>query len=99
MTKAAVKKWIEESITYKARFEVDDDFFRFWKAAELRQYEIVVDEVLNSEVTFRTNVTLRALQSLMDSIPDCHVLAQTVQPIDRYTGERDFNLFNALNAN
>ena len=48
-------------------------------------------ECLLSEVTLKS-LTLDELRSIMRDIPDGHVMVQTVQPKDRYTGERDFHL-------
>ena len=38
------------------------------------------------------SITLEELRDLMREIEDGHVMVQTVQPKDHYTGERDFTL-------
>lgn len=48
-------------------------------------------DCLLSEAKVRS-LTLDQLRDIMRDIPDGHVMVQTVQPKDRFTGERNFDL-------
>ena len=44
-----------------------------------------------NEITVRT-LTLEQLRTIMRAMPDGHVMVQTVQPKDIYTGDRNYDL-------
>jgi len=44
------------------------------------------------EVELMTPLPLNELRNMMREVEDGHVMLQTVQPIERYTGERDYDL-------
>jgi hypothetical protein len=43
------------------------------------------------EATVLTNHTLEKIIEKANSIDDCHVISQTVQPFLKYTGDRDWS--------
>lgn len=45
------------------------------------------------DVTFTSELELEDLRDYIRLIPDGHIMLQTLQPADSYTGERDHNLF------
>lgn len=59
------------------RHNVEPDFY------ELPDVEV--------EIEFK-NMQLDELRDTIRDVADGHVMLQTVQPIDKYTGDRDFNL-------
>jgi hypothetical protein len=52
-----------------------------------------IDEMFpDLEATFESSLSREALLCVMQNIADVHVARQTLQPIDKYTGERDYDL-------
>jgi hypothetical protein len=84
--------------TFKFRAETLFDVGEFLKHFPVCQ-EFVKFEIMNItphlpdiECHFVANVTLNQVRHAMRNIVDGHVMVQTVQPIKKYTGERDYNL-------
>lgn len=44
------------------------------------------------EVEIQTNLSLNKVMNLIRLIPDGHVMLQTIQPIELYTGERNYEI-------
>lgn len=49
-------------------------------------------EFPDSEFIFSCDLSLEEVQDSIRAVEDSHVMLQTVQPIERYTGERDYNI-------
>lgn len=76
--------------TYKFRSECLHDVLEFMKKAKFN-YNI---DIARSDVSFDVVVEistvepLKSIVSIFKSIPDSHVILQTIQPKHLYTGER-----------
>ena len=62
-----------------------DEIVRF-EAVQVGPFPDVVNEI-----TLR-KLSLKALRNLMRKVPDGHVMVQTVQPKEKYTGVRNYDL-------
>lgn len=82
--------------TYKFRAECATDAVVFFKALEEAEFDNIhfepaQDEALpDVEVVFDSDQSLARLIQVAKTCEDCHVIAQTIRPIDRYTGERNY---------
>jgi hypothetical protein len=81
--------------TYKYRAECDYDFpvfqYHLGELALKTKRGCCVLSVNSVEITIRTEVSLEEMIALAWELPDLHVIAQTIQPADKYTVERDFS--------
>jgi len=85
--------------TYKMRCECFPDVLVFQQLFvrkspdEKMEFHVDVDRPLGETViTFKTVMTRKDILKLLHRIPDAHVMWQTVQPVGKYTGERDFSI-------
>lgn len=86
--------------TYKFRAECSTDVINFFRAmaegtfdsVQIESQEINGDLVPDVEVVFDSSNPLATLIQAAKAIEDCHVIAQTIRPIERYTGERNYNI-------
>jgi hypothetical protein len=51
-----------------------------------------VFELPDCNVVFKSSLGLDIIRDIIRLIPDCHVALQTIQPIETYTGERNWDL-------
>ena len=74
---------------YRFRAECTLDAMRFFAAADLPNtgFFTLLDGP-DVEVTFTDTRTHREIVAIMETVPDGHVMAQTVDFVDAYTGER-----------
>lgn len=87
-------------MTYKVKSENFDDIGLFYTNNKdifiaLKKTNVKLDENYKRvyiELTFESNLQLCEIISLMKKIENSHVMYQTVQPIEKYTGERNYNL-------
>jgi hypothetical protein len=47
-------------------------------------------EDFKDSVSFASDATIDALLAVIETVPDGHVMFQTLQPIETYTGKRDY---------
>lgn len=84
-----------ESTLYKLRAECLEDIHGFQAAAKGTVTDLKVQllgELGDCEATFASPLSLKALRMLLSIIPDAHVMLQTLQPANSYTGDRDYTL-------
>lgn len=74
--------------TYKLRAECLNDVLQLIKAMPVNKYTIESELTPDVEFTFRTECTMRDIICAMKTIPDSHVMAETVALEKDYTGER-----------
>lgn len=87
------------SIVYRWRAECPIDNERLLALLppyELLKFDSVIQDArfpdTETELTV-WSLSLEHLQDIMRQVPDGHIMVQTVQPKDRYTGERNYNLW------
>lgn len=84
---------------YKLRAECFRDIQRFLDlvlANSDQQLGIVIDfatlnnggRLPSATLELETDLTLAQLSSLLNEVPDSHVMRETIAPADQYTGER-----------
>ncbi len=83
--------------TYKFRAECELDVKNFMAlmptSTILRIDPIDEDmELPDVECILQTSMTIDRVRFIAFNAEDCHVIAQTIAPINEYTGERDFNI-------
>jgi hypothetical protein len=78
--------------TYKFRAECSTDailFFRKLKEDDFGCIQIYSNpNTSDIEVVFNSKNDIEYLMHTADNCLDCHVITQTIQPIEEYTGER-----------
>lgn len=83
-------------MTYKfrAECEIDAEQFQEENVDVISDLEINIIDVdfPDVHVTFESELSLEEIIDRMIIIPDGHVMYQTVQPIEKYTGNRNYNL-------
>ena len=72
----AATRWAMESFDFEPCFLEDDE----GKRAKIPDYDI--------QFTARPVVGLQDLRWIANSIPDCHVIAESLAPASKYDGER-----------
>lgn len=80
---------------YKLRAECSNDVAHFIMNAhsQMNNFNMQRDvKLTNVELEFETELTFDKIIMTLQQIDNSQVMYQTVQPIDKYTGERDFNL-------
>jgi hypothetical protein len=80
---------------YKMRAECMQDAMRLVEAITQRVHSFSVARIsvwADCEVTIDAVISLKMLRAACNRIPDGHVMAQTVQLAEDYTGERDYSL-------
>jgi hypothetical protein len=82
--------------TYKLRAETTSDLRRIKKdfTTNIEDWEVVEPEDPFGDITatFKSGMDLLSIQRKIGRISDCHVAQQTVQPIELYTGNRNYDL-------
>ena len=75
---------------YKFRAEciVDVHRFLYSLAPNWVEYHVTATTFPDVTVALKTAATLDELCSVIKTVPDGHVMLETIQPLDRYTGER-----------
>jgi len=74
---------------YKLRAECQFDIDVFIKIADLKEYKIIESAGLpDCKLEFESDKTIDDLVLLMEGIPDSHVMSETLQELDSYTGIR-----------
>jgi hypothetical protein len=74
---------------YKLRAECKFDLDLFIKIANLNDYQIIeIEDYPDCELEFSSDQSIKELRDLMLGIPDSHVMRETIQELDRYTGIR-----------
>lgn len=74
---------------FKLRAECKFDIDLFIKIANLNDYEIIqVEEYPDCEFEFSSKLSIPELKDLMTGVPDSHVMRETIQELDKYTGIR-----------
>jgi len=83
--------------TFKVRAETFGDALRFQEIFirtspdNKMDMHIHVDRLLGlTVITFKTTMSRKDILKLLHRIQDGHVMWETLQPIELYTGERDF---------
>jgi hypothetical protein len=80
---------------YKLRAECSNDVAQFIMNAhsQMTKFKMQKDKELpDIEFEFETELALDEIIMTLQDIDDSHVMYQTVQPIEKYTGERDYDL-------
>lgn len=80
---------------YKLRAECSNDVARFIMNAHSLMTNFKMqkdDELPDVEFEFETELALDEIIMTLQDIDDSHVMYQTIQPIEKYTGERDYDL-------
>ena len=86
---------------YKARAEFPRDVIvgvhLLCESPEGAQRGVLVAEIrqnfLDAELVFASRHSLEDIREHWRMVPDLHVMIQTVQKVENYTGERDYSLF------
>lgn len=94
-TNAVVEGEPSKTMKYKLRAECSNDVAQFIMKAhsQMTNFKMQKDEELpDVEFDFETELAIDEIIMTLQDIDDSHVMYQTVQPIDKYTGERDYNL-------
>lgn len=76
---------------YKLRAECAHDVEQFIKKMEGYTWNHKVLPIVgypDVEFTFDSAVNRERIQSILRTIPDSHVMIETLKPLDKYTGER-----------
>ena len=76
---------------YKLRAECLSDVFDFLKSTEVISFSIntIMDYASDVELTFFSCFPIFRIKEILDSIPDSHVMRETIEKADNYTGERE----------
>ncbi len=81
-------------ITYKLRAECVQDILNFIN--QLVNHGIKANfgsiNTLYNELVFDSKITREQIMALVRKVEDGHVMLQTIQPIEKYTGERDLDI-------
>ena len=82
---------------YKFRAECEQDvknFISFIPNHLVSYYDICVEQLICPDVEGIIDIDMKLsdLRFLINQIPDCHVIAQTINYINKYTGERNYNI-------
>lgn len=83
---------------YKLRAECSDDIDKLRELVDdidivyFKRHKIGDQFISDCTIEFTTKLMLKDIRSVIAKIEDGHVMRQTVQPIDLYTGERDYLL-------
>jgi hypothetical protein len=87
-------------VRYKYRHECLEDSLQFFvlagqtnRVGALCGVEIIpttlgADYLPDGEVAFSTTLAEAEIAVLLDGVPDSHVIAQTIERVENYTGER-----------
>jgi hypothetical protein len=81
---------------YKCRAEFYNDVKRFIKIAypHLKEWNCKPwywdNGALMPDIdfTFISDLNIKILRSILNDLEDCHVMSETLQPYEKYTGER-----------
>lgn len=77
---------------YKLRAETIFDCTNVFKQLNLKKvefkYMLTGNNLPDVELEITANLSLLELMSILDNVADGHVMYETVQPIESYTGER-----------
>ncbi len=78
---------------YKLRAGCEVDIRAFIKES---RYDIINSKIdkdsHNPKLEFSSELELDEIKDILRKIEDGHVMLQTIQPIEKYTGERDYKL-------
>ena len=75
--------------TYKFRAECLADVANFLLEFRPEHTEIVAAKMIpDVECVIKTSADIDKVKGAMADVMDSHVMMQTIQPIDKYTGER-----------
>jgi len=78
-----------ERIKYKLRAELVADIFLFIQTYKIYIFKIdKKDYFPDTELEFESELSLNDLIKKISLLPDCHVMVETLQPKDKYTGVR-----------
>lgn len=79
---------------YKFRAETTADVINGLNGIDFVLLEIIepIESLPDCEVTIKSDWSLEELQQHILSVDDCHVMAETIQPIEKYNGERNYDL-------
>ena len=82
--------------TYKLRAECSQDVYRFYRAMKPEFKGLVSSfrmvqrlPIPDVELTFKSKKSLPEIRKILSKIVDGHVMLETVQPLKKYTGERE----------
>lgn len=80
--------------TYKLKAECVRDILNFIN--QLVNHGIKANfgsiNTLYNELVFETKITLDQIKALIRKVPEGQLMLQTVQPLEQYTGERDWDI-------
>jgi len=80
----------KKMIRYKCRAECLDDVIEFMSVYQIFIYKIQKSDYLNDlEFEFESPLPLDNIIEGLNKLSDCHVMAETLQPIKKYTGVRN----------
>jgi hypothetical protein len=80
---------------FKLRAECLQDIFLFIEALQYKanNFKIInIEQYPDKELEFETNIQFGAIIEILRSIPDGHVMVQTLSLIEDYTGKRNYFL-------
>jgi len=79
---------------YKLRAECVQDILNFIN--QLVNHGIKANfgsiNTLYNELVFETKISRDEIMALIRKVEDGHVMLQTIQPLEKYTGARDWNI-------
>lgn len=80
--------------TYKLRADCVQDILNFIN--QLVNHGIKANfgsiNTLYNELVFETKISREEIMALIRNVEKGHVMLQTIQPLGKYTGERDWNI-------
>lgn len=77
-----------ELTSYKMRAECQVDLGRFLMAVAVRSFTTTASLLPDMDAEFTSPLGLDEIKKLLAKIPDGHVMLETVNYKDQYTGER-----------
>lgn len=87
------KRKILEQFKFRAEGLTDISALEAISEDKITLIKITKDDIFpDIEVEFKTTLSLDEIRDLFKLVPDGHVMFQTVLPIEKYTGVRDFTL-------
>ncbi len=82
-----------KTFKFKAEAPVDVQTLKYIMLHQMQSVKVKdLYEGWDCEVTFETKLSIEQVKENMRLVEDSHVMIQTIQPIEKYTGERDYSL-------
>lgn len=85
---------------FKFRAECQNDVSKLMKHIPRKEFNILEKETDTLEgvtITFKTRLPIIRIMRYMGLVEDGHVMYQTISPLEKYTGERNYEIDVFLN--